>query len=624
MLHVRNLTYRIGGRTIIDGASVHVPKGHRCGLVGINGSGKTTLFRLITGELMPDDGIVQVSGSARIGIVEQEAPSSEESLLTLVLAADTDLHALQAEAASNPPPHRLAEIYERLKDMNAHSATSRAASILAGLGFDDSAQARPCCEFSGGWRMRVALACTLYSRPDLLLLDEPTNHLDLESSLWLESYLARFPGTLIVISHDRGLLNRSINKIVHLESGKLHTYQGGYDNFRKKTTELGIQRQSARNKQLKERARIQGFVDKFRAKATKARQAQSRIKLLEKMVPLVETIEAKSAPLHFPQPKTFLPPPLATLSNLSIGYGEHIVLRNLNLQVDPDDRIAILGANGLGKSTLIKLFAGKLSPIHGQLQHSSKLNIGYFSQHQTDELSDGSTPYEILTHHMPRAMEEKVRSHLGAFGFSGSKADNTVETLSGGEKSRLLFCLMSQSAPNLLLLDEPTNHLDITARETLVASLNDYTGAVILVSHDAHIVNLIADRLWLVSDGTCYPYDGTLDNYRESLAQAKSVSKQNNSSLPSNSVQPQKRKRKQRVEARKNKTELRLIAKSSENKISELSEIIRELEAKLSEPSTYNSHAKEVATISKKLDKARTLLSIEEKKWISAQEQLDP
>ncbi|SVB19245.1 uncharacterized protein METZ01_LOCUS172099, partial [marine metagenome] len=359
MLHVRNLTYRIDGRTIIDGASVHVPKGHRCGLVGINGSGKTTLFRLITGDLMPDDGIVQVSGSARIGIVEQEAPSSEESLLTLVLAADRDLHALQAEVASNPPPHRLAEIYERLKDMNAGSATSRAASILAGLGFDDLAQARPCSEFSGGWRMRVALACTLYSRPDLLLLDEPTNHLDLESSLWLESYLARFPGTLIVISHDRGLLNRSINKIVHLESGKLHTYQGGYDNFRKKTTELVIQRQSARNKQIKERARIQGFIDKFRAKATKARQAQSRIKLLEKMVPLVETIETKSAPLHFPQPKTFLPPPLATLSNLSIGYGEHIVLRNLNLQVDPEDRIAILGANGLGKSTLIKLLAGK-------------------------------------------------------------------------------------------------------------------------------------------------------------------------------------------------------------------------------------------------------------------------
>ena len=623
MLHVRNLTYRIDGRTIIDDASVHVPKGHRCGLVGINGSGKTTLFRLITGDLMPDDGIVQVSGSARIGIVEQEAPSSEESLLTLVLAADRDLHALQAEAASNPPPHRLAEIYERLKDMNAGSATSRAASILAGLGFDDLAQARPCSEFSGGWRMRVALACTLYSRPDLLLLDEPTNHLDLESSLWLESYLARFPGTLIVISHDRGLLNRSINKIVHLESGKLHTYQGGYDNFRKKTTELVIQRQSARNKQIKERARIQGFVDKFRAKATKARQAQSRIKLLEKMVPLVETIETKSAPLHFPQPKTFLPPPLATLSNLSIGYGEHIVLRNLNLQVDPEDRIAILGANGLGKSTLIKLLAGKLSPIHGQLQHSSKLNIGYFSQHQTDELSDGSTPYEILKHHMPRAMEEKVRSHLGAFGFSGSKADNTVETLSGGEKSRLLFCLMSQSAPNLLLLDEPTNHLDITARETLVASLNDYTGAVILVSHDAHIVNLIADRLWLVGDGTCSPYDGTLENYRESLAQAKSVSKQNNSSPTRKSIQPQKQLRKERAEARKNRTELRLIVKSSENNISKLSETIRELETRLSEPDTYHSHAKEVATISKSLDQARTQLSMEEKKWMSAQEQLD-
>ena len=512
MLHVRNLTYRIGGRTIIDDASVHVPKGHRCGLVGINGSGKTTLFRLITGELMPDDGIVQVSGSARIGIVEQEAPSSEESLLTLVLAADTDLHALQAEAASNPPPHRLAEIYERLKDMNAHSATSRAASILAGLGFDDSAQARPCCEISGGWRMRVALACTLYSRPDLLLLDEPTNHLDLESSLWLESYLARFPGTLIVISHDRGLLNRSINKIVHLESGKLHTYQGSYDNFRKKTTELVIQRQSARNKQIKERARIQGFVDKFRAKATKARQAQSRIKLLEKMVPLVETIETKSAPLHFPQPKTFLPPPLATLSNLSIGYGEHIVLRNLNLQVDPDDRIAILGANGLGKSTLIKLFAGKLSPIHGQLQHSSKLNIGYFSQHQTDELSDGSTPYEILTHHMPRAMEEKVRSHLGAFGFSGSKADNTVETLSGGEKSRLLFCLMSQSAPNLLLLDEPAGGLNHEELDHLMEQIRDIRTnrqiTVLLVEHHMSFVMQVSDKVVAIdfgrkiSDGT--------------------------------------------------------------------------------------------------------------------------
>ena len=625
MLHVRNLTYRIAGRTIIDDASLDISKGHRCGLVGINGSGKTTLFGLITGDLLPDDGLVQVSGAKRIGIVEQEAPTSDKSLLDFVLSSDKAITELQAEAESNPQPNRLAEIYDLLRDMDAQTAVSRAASILSGLGFDETEQGRPCNEFSGGWRMRVALACTLFARPELLLLDEPTNHLDLESTLWLKTFLARFPGTLVVISHDRDLLNQSVKRIIHLENGKLHSYQGGYDQFRKKTSELTSQREMERNKQVKERERIQAFVTRFRAKATKARQAQSRLKFLEKMDPLIDIVETQSAPIHFPQPKELLAPPLVTINNVSLGYGDKTVLRNLNLQIDPDDRIAILGANGLGKSTLIKLLAEKLKPINGTLQHSTKLKFGYFSQDQTDQLSDGATPFEILQHRASLSTEEALRSHLGAFGFSGASADTDIANLSGGEKSRLLFCLMSTNAPNLLLLDEPTNHLDIMGRESLISSLNNYTGAVILVSHDTHIINLVAERLWLVSDGTCSPYEGTLDNYQDSLSGPRATLQKTGLSVKNESPGPvsRRRQRQKRAEKRENTTELRRLIKLSEQKIDDLSKVIGDLERELADPEIYNSENSQFANLSQHLDKARKQLSTEEQTWLSALEKLE-
>ena len=623
MLQITDLTYRISGRTIIDSASLHIANGHHCGLVGINGSGKTTLFRLITGALIPDDGLVRITGSTRIGIVTQDAPTSDLSLINFVLSTDTLLTKLEAEAASNPTPDRLAEIHEELRDIEADTAVSRAASILAGLGFNEAAQARPCNEFSGGWRMRVALACTLYAQPDLLLLDEPTNHLDIESVSWLKSYLSRFPGTLIIISHDRDLLNQSVKKIIHLENGKLDTYQGGYDQFRKKATEIASRREGLRHKQLKERARIQSFIDRFKAKATKARQAQSRIKLLEKMDPVLETSQDQSSPLHFPQPLNLLPPPLVTTTNVSVGYGEHVVLQGLNLQIDPDDRIAILGANGLGKSTLVKLLAGRMKPLSGAIQKSQKIKSGYFSQDQTDELDGDLTPYQTLQTNLPEVREERVRSHLGTFGFSASKADTKVSALSGGEKSRLLFALISHDRPNFLVLDEPTNHLDIMGRETLVSALNEYMGAVVLVSHDIHTINLVAERLWLVADGTCTPYDGSLENYQSSLGKSHSPHQQEPSVTSPQPSFNRKAQRKKRAEQRQNTVQLRSSISRSEHKIENLANIITQLEEKLADPETYHSEVEDFSTLSQRLDKARKELSAEEKLWVEAAEKLE-
>jgi ATP-binding cassette subfamily F protein 3 len=513
MLRMANLTYRIGGRVLLDGASATLGAGERVGFVGRNGTGKTTLLRLIAGEIELDSGEIEVPRRWRIGMTRQEAPADDRSLIEVVLSADEELTRLNAEAETAEDPDTIAAIHERLAERQAHAAPARAARILAGLGFDEAAQNRPCREFSGGWRMRVALAALLFVEPDLLLLDEPTNHLDLEASLWLEDYLHRYPGTVLLVSHDRDLLNRVPTQILHLENAKLTLYPGNYDRFERTRRERLMLDEKMRGRQLAERARIQAFVDRFRYKASKARQAQSRIKMLERMEPIAEHTEEGTVSFAFPEPGE-LAPPIANFQDASVGYDGKPVLKHLELRLDPDDRIALIGANGNGKSTFIKLLAGRMEAMGGRVVRSSKLRVGYFAQHQAEELDLEATPVIEMARKRPKDNETALRGHLGRFGFSQTRADTKVANLSGGEKARLLFALMCADKPQLLLLDEPTNHLDIASREALVQAINAFEGAIVIVSHDPHVVELTADRLWLVADGTVRQFDGDMDAYR--------------------------------------------------------------------------------------------------------------
>ena len=516
MLRIENLTYRIGRRILLDQASAGINAGHRVGLVGRNGTGKTTLLRMIIGMLAADDGTIDIPTSWRVGITRQEAPDGPQSLIDTVLAADRELTSLNAEAETATDPNRIAEIHTRLHDKGAHSAPSRAARLLAGLGFSEEDQQRPCSDFSGGWRMRVALASLLFTQPDLLLLDEPTNHLDLEASLWLEDYLRRYDGTVLLVSHDRGLLNRVVGEILHLEGGKLTLYTGGYDRF-EDTRRIRLEQVAGeRTRQETQRAHIQKFVDRFRYKASKARQAQSRLKMLERLQPIAEYREEGTVNFAFPDPLP-LAPPLYTIDNVVVGYDDKPVLSKLSLRLDVDDRIALLGANGNGKSTLMKLLAGRLAPLSGYHSHSRKLQVGYFAQHQADELDLKATPVVEMSRRRPRDLDVVLRKHLGSFGFSQERADTPIGNLSGGEKARLLFALMTSEKPHILLLDEPTNHLDVQSRQALIQAINSFAGAVVIVSHDPHVIELTADRLWLVADGRVTAYEGDMEDYRKLL-----------------------------------------------------------------------------------------------------------
>ena len=516
VLTIRDLTLRIAGRALLESADLVVDPGRKVGLVGRNGAGKSTLLKCITGEIQPDGGEIRLAARARMGHVAQEAPGGPESLLETVLAADTERASLLAEAESHPDGHRMAEIHERLIAISADSAPSRAATILAGLGFDAAAQARPSTEFSGGWRMRVALARVLFLEPELLLLDEPTNHLDLEATMWLEGWLQRFSGAAIVVSHDRGLLERCVDAIAHLDRAKLTLYPGTFDNFVRVRTERQAQMVAQNEKLTAERAHIQSFVDRFRAKASKARQAQSRIKALERMPAIESVVEDHATRFAFPEPAE-LAPPVLSITGGSIGYDKKVVLKGLDLRLDQDDRFALLGANGNGKSTLAKLFAGRLPLMTGNMFRSPKLKVGYFAQHQTDELNMDGTPLTHMQAVMPAATVSQCRSQLARFGLDVERATTKISACSGGEKARLLLALCTREAPQLLILDEPTNHLDIDARDALVKALADYNGAVILISHDPHLVELVADRLWLVGNGVVSNFDGDLDDYRAML-----------------------------------------------------------------------------------------------------------
>ncbi|HLI12467.1 MAG TPA: ABC-F family ATP-binding cassette domain-containing protein [Alphaproteobacteria bacterium] len=625
MLQINDLVYRVGGRTLFDRASATIAAGARVGLVGRNGAGKTTLLRLIDGSLEPDGGNVQIAPGCRLGKVAQDMPSSEESLLDFVLRADAERTDLLAQTVRETDPQRIADIHQRLADIEAHRATARAGRILAGLGFDANAQARPLSSFSGGWRMRVALAAALFAAPDFLLLDEPTNHLDLEAALWLESFLASYPHTVIIVSHDRELLNKVADRILHIESGKLTLYSGGYDRFERTRRERLAHQAALAARQAAERRRIQAFVDRFRAKATKARQAQSRLKALARMEPIAEVVGEKDMRFDFPSPEP-LSPPLLVLDNVSVGYGAAPVLRDLSLRIDEEDRIALLGANGNGKSTLIKLLAGRLAPSAGQRRVSGKLKIGYFAQHQVDELDLTRTPYEHMAQLMPKADEAATRAQLGRFGFSQERAEIAVGSLSGGEKARLLFALMSRQAPHLMLLDEPSNHLDIDAREALIEALNAYEGAVVLVSHDVHLIELTADRLWLVKDGAVRTYDGNLDDYRallldERRGKAGDVASQKRQTV---SARPGKKEtRRFAAESRAAVAHLRRQAADAESRMERLAAEKERVEGELADPAAYTGTPHQLTELHIKLrDLQKELLRAEEA-WLEAQTMLE-
>jgi ATP-binding cassette, subfamily F, member 3 len=512
MLQIDNLVFDAWGRRFFDQASVTIPDGTKVGLVGRNGVGKSTLFKLIVGELAAQEGDILLPKAAKIGSVDQEHPATPVTLLDTILAADTRREALNAELETAEPEH-LAEIYQHLNAIDADRAPARAAEILSGLGFSNDDLERPMAEFSGGWRMRVALAAALFAEPDLLLLDEPTNYLDLEGALWLEARLKKYPKTALIVSHDRELLNNSVDAILHLSEGKLDLYTGGYDDFEHRRAEKTRLQAATRAKQDAERAHLQKFIDRFRAKASKATQAQSRIKRLAKLEPIAETVEERVAPFTLPSPARPLAPPLIQLENAAVGYDKTTVLRNLNLRLDVDDRIGLLGVNGAGKSTFAKMIAGALPLQAGHMKRENRIKVGWFHQHQIEALDPDDTPLDIIRRERPDDSESSRRSRLAQFGLSFDKQETTVANLSGGERARLLLNLIAMAAPHLLILDEPTNHLDIDSRRALLDALNDYEGAVILITHDRSLIDLVADRLWLTADGTIKPFKGDMDDY---------------------------------------------------------------------------------------------------------------
>ena len=512
MLNLNGITVRLGGRTILDGASASLPPGSRVGLIGRNGAGKSTLVRVIAGMLEPDDGTADMPRGARLGYIAQEAPSGTATPFDTVLAADTERAALMLESETSEDPDRLGDVYERLIAIDAYTAPMRAAQILLGLGFDEDMQQRPLDSFSGGWKMRVALAALLFSQPDLLLLDEPSNHLDLEAVMWLEDFLVNYKATIVVVSHERDFLNNVVDHILHLQNGKIQLYPGGYDSFERQRAERMAQLAAAKANQDIQRAKLQDYVARNSARASTAKQAQSRQKMLAKMQPIAELANDPSLSFDFPDPSE-LRPPLITLDMASVGYSETPILKRLNMRLDPDDRVALLGRNGNGKTTLARLLAAQLAPMDGEMASSGKMKVGYFTQYQVEELDADDTPLEHMTRIMRGASPAAVRAQLGRFGFSGDKAIGKVGKMSGGEKARLALALITRDAPHMLILDEPTNHLDVDAREALIQALNSYTGAVVLVSHDRHMLEMTADRLVLVDNGTAREFDGSLDDY---------------------------------------------------------------------------------------------------------------
>jgi ATP-binding cassette subfamily F protein 3 len=626
MLHVTDLSFRHGERVLFDRASMAISDGWKVGLVGRNGAGKSTLLRLIQGHSEADGGTINMTGRMRVGAVPQDPPGGDIPVLEAVLAADVERTALLTEAETCHDGVRLAEIHARLDEIGSASAPARAAAILHGLGFDNAAQARPCGEFSGGWRMRVALAGTLFSDPDLLILDEPSNHLDLEAQLWLTEHLRRFRHTLLMVSHDRDLLNDVCDHIVHIDQQRLVTYHGNYDRFERTRAER-LENDAAQQARIAaQRRHMQAFVDRFRAKASKARQAQSRLKMIEKLGPVVTVPVDEKISFNFPPPDQ-LASPIQTLDEVSVGYGEGPpVLRKLDLRLDMDDRIALLGQNGNGKSTFIRLLSDRLKPREGKIKRTPKLRIGYFSQDQEESLDYEATPFQHMSSALgPGAGETKVRAQLGRFGFSRERADLKVGVLSGGEKTRLLLSLATRNAPHLLLLDEPTNHLDMDARASLVDAINDFEGAVVLVSHDTHLVKMVADQLWLVADGKVTPFAGDIDDYQARLLRERGngngkAARRQEPATPAPEPVSRKEQRKQSADSRAKRAPLKRALETLEKTIARLTKERGAIEARLADPATYDDPAVNVGDLQREKVRLEREIAHAEHEWLVAQE----
>lgn len=618
MLNLNGITVRLGGRTILDGATAALPPKSRVGLIGRNGAGKSTLVRVIAGLLDPDEGSADMPKGAKLGYIAQEAPAGSETPFETVLAADVERAALLAEAEGCEDMHRLGDIHERLNAIDAHAAPSRAARILVGLGFDEDMQHRPLDSFSGGWRMRVALAALLFSAPDLLLLDEPSNHLDLEAVMWLEDFLQSYRATIVIVSHERDFLNNVVDHILHLDRGKVTLYPGGYDAFERQRAERQAQQAAARDKQIAQREKLQAFADRWRAKASKAKQAQSRLKAIARMAPIAELVDDPTLSFGFPNPEG-LRPPLITLDMAAVGYGETPILSRLNLRLDPDDRIALLGRNGNGKTTLARLLAAQLPPMDGTMNASGKMKVGYFTQYQVEELDGSDTPVQHMARLMPGATPSAVRAQLGRFGFSGDKAMTEVRKLSGGERARLALALITRDAPHLLILDEPTNHLDVDAREALVQALNDYTGAVVVVSHDRHMLQLTADRLVLVEGGTATEYDGSLDDYTTMVLQ------KDNGASKGESKSSRKDERRAAAAARAQSQKLRNDAKTAEAEIAKLTAQRGKIDQAMFDPSGADASLTRLTMteLMKKRAEVEAKLEAAEARWLELSEALE-
>ncbi|MCR6734603.1 MAG: ABC-F family ATP-binding cassette domain-containing protein [Afipia sp.] len=619
MLSINDISIRIAGRLLIDQSTVQIVPGARVGFVGRNGVGKSTLFHAIRGDLPLEAGSISIPPRWRIGSLAQEAPDGPETLVEVVLKADLERDALLREAETAHDPERIADIQTRLVDIDAHSAPARAAAILSGLGFSTADQARSCSEFSGGWRMRVALAATLFAAPDLLLLDEPTNYLDLEGTLWLEDHLANYPRTVIVISHDRDLLDTSVDQILHLDRGKLTLYKGTYSSFEEQRATREMLDAKHARKQMDERKRLQAFVDRFKAKASKAKQAQSRVKMLERMKPVTALVTQDVREITFPVPEKLLSPPIIAVDDVSVGYDPaKPVLNHVTLRIDNDDRIALLGSNGNGKSTLVKLLAGKLPPFSGKVVRAANLSVGYFAQHQTDELDLEGSAYDHLRRLMPDAPETKVRARVGAIGFSGKAGDTKVSSLSGGEKARLLLGLATFYGPNMIILDEPTNHLDIDSRAALAEAINEYPGAIIMVSHDRYLIEACADQLWVVADRAVTPYDGDLDDYRRSVLTARGMraSGRDRNERGGSRDKPQRPKAEKRVPPKQK------IA-HAESEIARITGIIEKIDAALALPDLFKRDPKQAAQLTKARASAAEALQRAEDEWLAASSSYD-
>ena len=619
MITISNLSVRIAGRLLLEDASLFLPTGTKAGFVGRNGAGKSTLFKVLTGEMAPESGEVSLPKNARIGQVAQEAPGTDESLIEIVLSADKERASLMKEAETATDPHRIAEIQVRLADIDAYSAEARAASILAGLGFDEAAQQRPARSFSGGWRMRVALASVLFAEPDLLLLDEPTNYLDLEGTLWLEDYVKRYPHTVIIISHDRDLLNSAVNAIVHLDQKKLAFYRGSYDQFERQKAEADELQMKAKAKTDARRRHLQSFVDRFRAKASKAKQAQSRLKAIERLGAVAAVVHEHVQDFTFPDPKKEAASPIIAIENGAVGYapGKPILTR-MNLRIDTDDRIALLGSNGNGKSTFAKFIAGRLKPEGGRLTVAPGLKVGFFAQHQLDDLVPEDSPVAHVRRLMPGAPEAKVRARVAQMGLSTQKMETPAKDLSGGEKARLLMGLAAFEAPNLLILDEPTNHLDIDSRRALIEALNDYSGAVILISHDRHLIEATVDRLWLVRDGTVTPFEGDLDEYRDVVIGTSKRRKEKDEPPP-----PVPEPAKADPARRANPTVLRKKVDELHALMGKIETLIKGIDTELADPGLYARNPTRAADLTKARANAEKKLAETEEEWLLLSEELE-